>query len=140
MLLAAACSGEDASSDDTGAYEATQSSDTTVASVTEGELSQAGLAGERLFIANCSSCHGLQASGTAQGPPLVHEIYESGHHSNASFVIAVARGVRQHHWQFGNMPAVPDLSIDEIHQVICYVRELQLANDIIDQIPTSTPC
>ena len=129
--------------DDEGEYESSrahETHDTAPFSVTEGEHSEAGLAGEKLFTANCSMCHGTNASGTSQGPPLVHEIYEPGHHGTASFVIAVARGVRAHHWDFGNMPAVEGLSIDEIHQVICYVRELQLANDIIDEIPSSTPC
>ena len=135
VLAVAACGGGDGNG-----YGASESPADRPVAVTPGELSEAGLAGEKLFIANCSRCHGENASGTAQGPPLVDQIYEPGHHSNASFVIAVARGVRQHHWQFGNMPAVPDLSIDEIHRVICFVRELQLANDIIDEVPTSTPC
>ena len=137
-LIAAACGG-DTESD----YESTQTHETHEtgpASITEGEHSESGLAGEKLFTANCSMCHGTNASGTSQGPPLVHNIYEPGHHGNASFVIAVARGVRAHHWDFGNMPAIPELSIDEINQVICYVRELQLANDIIDEIPAATPC
>ena len=138
VLFAVACGGED----DDG-YTASQTQETQDAAptpVTTGDLSEAALAGEKLFSANCSMCHGSNASGTSQGPPLVHEIYEPGHHGNASFVIAVARGVRAHHWDFGNMPAVPELSIDEIHQVICYVRELQLAEGIIDEVPTSTPC
>ena len=85
-------------------------------------------------------CHGVNASGTAQGPPLLDRIYEPGHHPDASFVIAVSRGVRQHHWQFGNMPAVPDLSIDQIQQVICFVRQLQVADGIIAELPASTRC
>ncbi|MCY4619416.1 MAG: cytochrome c [Chloroflexi bacterium] len=135
MFVIAACGGEEDNS-----YVEAQSDDTAPVTAIKGELSEAGLAGEKLFIANCSACHGNTASGTSLGPPLVHQIYEPGHHSNASFVIAVARGVRSHHWDFGNMPAVEGLTIDEIHQVICYVRELQLANDIIDEVPTSTPC
>ena len=137
-LSVAACAGQDEHE-----YEAAQmqeAQDAEPASLTRGEHSAAGLAGEKLFSANCSMCHGANASGTSQGPPLVHQIYEPGHHGNASFVIAVARGVRAHHWDFGNMPAVEGLSLDEINQVICYVRELQLANDIIDEIPASTPC
>ena len=137
-LLAAGCGGDD--DDGYTTSQTRQTQDTAPTSVTTGERSEAALAGEKLFSANCSMCHGSNASGTSQGPPLVHEIYEPGHHGNASFVIAVARGVRAHHWDFGNMPAVPELSIDEIHQVICYVRELQLAEGIIDEIPTSTPC
>ena len=139
-LLAAGCGGDDDGYAPAQTGPARETQDEAPASVTTAERSEAALAGEKLFSANCSACHGSNASGTSQGPPLVHEIYEPGHHGNASFVIAVARGVRAHHWDFGNMPAVEGLSIDEIHQVICYVRELQLAEGIIDEIPTSTPC
>ncbi len=96
--------------------------------------------GQQLFANNCAACHGADARGTSQGPPLIHDLYVPSHHSNASFVIAVARGVRSHHWDFGNMPAVTALDIDATYQVICYVRELQLADGLIDEIPTSTPC
>ncbi len=140
MLLVACGGGDDDHYGDNGEPQAHDTDDAAPTEVITGELSEAALAGEKLFVANCSACHGEKADGTGQGPPLVHQIYEPGHHSNASFVIAVARGVRAHHWDFGNMPAVPSLEIDEIHQVICYVRELQLANGIIDEVPTSTPC
>ena len=142
ILLFAACAGGDEARDESeyAASQAHDAQDSAPASVVAGQHSEAGLAGKLLFAANCSQCHGDTASGTNQGPPLVHQIYEPGHHSNASFVIAVARGVRAHHWDFGNMPAVSGLEIDQIHQVICFVRELQLANDIIDEVPTSTPC
>ncbi len=136
-MLLAACGGAD---DQYGDDQAHDTDDAASAEVTTGELSEAALAGEKLFSANCSACHGTTANGTSQGPPLVHQIYEPSHHGNASFVIAVARGVRAHHWDFGNMPAVPSLEIEQIHQVICYIRELQLANGIIDDVPTSTPC
>ena len=134
VLAVAACGG------DANGYGTSESPVDEPVAVTGGDSSEARLAGEKLFIANCSMCHGENASGTAQGPPLVHEFYEPGHHPDASFVIAVARGVRQHHWQFGNMPAVPDLSIDEIHQVICFVRELQVADGMIPELPASTRC
>ena len=139
ILLIAACGGS-GEEEEYGAAQTHDAHDSAPASVVAGEHSETGLAGQKLFAANCTQCHGENAMGTNQGPPLVHVIYEPGHHGNASFVIAVARGVRAHHWDFGNMPAIPDLSIDEINQVICYVRELQLANGIIDEVPTSTPC
>ena len=154
LLLLAACGGGDAETPHEQAHttageadasdyetsEATEASTPEPVAAAEGELSDAAEAGKKLFIANCAQCHGRRADGTTQGPPLVHQIYEPGHHSNASFVLAVTRGVRAHHWEFGNMPAIPGLSIDEIHQVICYVRELQVANGIIDEVPRSTPC
>ena len=138
-ILITACGGDD-DYETAETHDAHEADDAAPADLTTGELSEAALAGEKLFSANCSACHGATANGTNQGPPLVHQIYEPSHHGNASFVIAVARGVRAHHWDFGNMPAVESLSIDEIHQVICYVRELQLASGIIEEIPTSTPC
>ena len=81
--------------------------------------------GERLFAANCASCHGQHARGTQAGPPLVHSIYEPGHHADAAFYFAVERGVAQHHWRFGNMPPQPQVSRDEMTQIIGYVRWLQ---------------
>ena len=135
VVVVAACNGGDENG-----YGASEAPADEPAAVTPSDSPEAELPGEKLFIANCSMCHGANASGTAQGPPLVDEIYEPGHHPDASFIIAVARGVRQHHWQFGNMPAVPDLSIDEIQQVICFVRNLQVVDGMIPELPASTRC
>lgn len=88
--------------------------------------------GERLFDANCAACHAAGATGTASGPPLVHEIYEPGHHGDESFQLAVARGSTQHHWDFGPMPAIPGLERDEVADITGYVRELQREAGIID--------
>ena len=140
VLVVAACGGGDGNGYGASESPADESAAAEPVAVTGGDSPEAELPGEQLFIANCSMCHGANASGTAQGPPLLHEVYEPGHHPDASFVIAVSRGVRQHHWQFGNMPAVPDLSIDQIQQVICFVRNLQVADGIIAELPASTRC
>ena len=81
--------------------------------------------GKELFNANCATCHGEAALGTAQGPPLIHMYYEPNHHSDASFTIAVSRGVPAHHWGFGNMPPIPNLLPEDVQQIIGYVRWLQ---------------
>jgi hypothetical protein len=42
-----------------------------------------------------------------------------------SFQMAVHRGVRQHHWPFGDMPPVPGLSAEDVGHIIAYVRQEQ---------------
>jgi cytochrome c len=81
--------------------------------------------GESLFNDKCAPCHGVQASGTMKGPPLVHKIYEPSHHGDAAFHMAVQRGVRAHHWEFGNMPPIPGVSEEEVSEIVKYVRWLQ---------------
>ncbi len=101
-----------------------------VVNVKVPELSQQALAGKGLFDKNCAACHGDNGSGSNQGPPLVYDIYNPGHHSDASFLMAAQKGVRQHHWQFGNMPPRPEVSKEDVALIISYIRELQTANGI----------
>lgn len=93
-------------------------------------LSDIAARGQRRFDEICAACHGENAAGTDQGPPLVHKIYEPNHHGDHAFRAAVKAGVRAHHWRFGNMPPQPDISPDEIERIIVYVRELQKENGI----------
>ena len=94
-------------------------------------LSARAQAGQKTYDANCASCHGRNAAGQdGTAPPLVHIIYEPGHHGDESFQRAVARGVRAHHWRFGNMPPVEGLSRRDVAAIVAYVRELQRANGI----------
>jgi mono/diheme cytochrome c family protein len=96
-------------------------------------LSTLAEAGKAAFDASCAQCHGQNAAGTDKGPPFIHDIYNPGHHSDAAFVAAARRGVRQHHWQYGNMPPQPEVTDEEIAAIIQYVRELQRANGILDR-------
>lgn len=81
--------------------------------------------GQILFEASCASCHGASALGTPQGPPLVHIVYEPNHHGDAAFLLAVERGVRAHHWSFGDMPPQPGVSREDVARIVGYVRWLQ---------------
>jgi mono/diheme cytochrome c family protein len=98
--------------------------------VTVSPLSERAESGQAVFEANCLSCHGAHGAGSKAGPPLVNKIYEPAHHPDPSFYRAVSRGVRQHHWKFGDMPSVRGVDKTEVADVIAYVRELQRANGI----------
>jgi mono/diheme cytochrome c family protein len=87
--------------------------------------------GQVAFTENCAVCHGQNALGTEQGPPFVHNIYNPGHHSDESFFLAAQRGVRAHHWPYGDMPPQPQVTASEVAAIIAYVRAVQAANGII---------
>ncbi len=86
--------------------------------------------GEESFQNRCAVCHGQNADGSATGPPLVNRLYEIGHHPNFSFHNAVNKGVTSHHWNFGDMPPIPNVPPEEIDAIICHVRDLQRAEGI----------
>ncbi|SPH18256.1 hypothetical protein DEA8626_01788 [Defluviimonas aquaemixtae] len=60
----------------------------------------------------------------------MHKIYEPSHHGDAAFLVAVRNGVRQHHWDFGNMLPVEGLTDGDVKYIVRYVRELQFENGI----------
>ena len=94
------------------------------------DFTEAERAGQEHFDANCATCHGPNATGTGQGPPLVHVIYEPAHHADITFTRAVSLGVRAHHWRFGNMPAIEGVDEEDVIRITAYVRALQRANGI----------
>ena len=127
-LILAGCGTADNQSQE-AAYRGNRSPDSAV------ELSATGQEGAALFGMTCAACHGAGAVGTALGPPLVHQLYEPGHHSDHSIRSAVQNGVPAHHWAFGDMPPVVGLSEAQVDTIICYIRELQLAQGIADRTP-----
>lgn len=103
---------------------------TAIVKVRVPALSPTGKRGAAAFAKYCAACHGVNAAGSDKGPPLVHDIYNPGHHGDAAFVMAARRGVRSHHWRFGNMPPRPEVSDADLQAIIRYIRELQTANGI----------
>ena len=95
------------------------------------ELTGLARQGERVFNARCAVCHGRNAAGQ-QGvaPPLVHLIYRPAHHADGAFVIAAQQGVIAHHWTFGNMPPVENVTRGELKAIVAYIRALQKENGI----------
>ncbi|AGA32779.1 cytochrome c [Thioalkalivibrio nitratireducens DSM 14787] len=87
-------------------------------------------AGFSLFATHCAACHGPEALGTDQGPPLIHRIYEPSHHSDLAFYRAIALGVHQHHWEFGDMPPVPGVTGEGAAHIIAWIRTEQRAAGI----------
>ncbi len=87
-------------------------------------LSAIGI-GKKLYDKNCGSCHGVSMKGTNQGPPFLHRIYHPNHHGDGAFYLAVQRGVRRHHWKFGNMPALKSVRRAMVSSIIKYVRFMQ---------------
>lgn len=84
--------------------------------------------GKTLFETHCAQCHGINAVGTDKGPPFLHRVYQPGHHADGAFLLAVRRGVRRHHWPFGDMPPQPQINDSDISAIVTFVRALQRAN------------
>ncbi len=91
----------------------------------QGRSSFEGIDGAVLFGQACASCHGAKLEGTADGPPFIDSIYRPGHHADAAFLLAVRRGVRSHHWNFGNMPQIEGLSDEQVAVIVEFVRDRQ---------------
>lgn len=116
------------------AWEMVQTSEQeSTATLTVPKLSPLAMAGQKAFNANCAVCHGGNGAGTDKGPPLLHDIYNPGHHGDAAFFLAAKQGVRQHHWRFGNMAPLPQVSDEKMTAIVRYIRELQVANGITER-------
>jgi len=102
-----------------------------MANIKVPKIDEQYLIGESLFNKNCISCHGIHGVGVkGVGPPLIHKIYEPSHHGDGSFYSAIKYGVKSHHWTFGSMAAVKNISDEEIVEIINYIRFIQRANEI----------
>ncbi|NRP47788.1 MULTISPECIES: cytochrome c [unclassified Marinobacterium] len=95
-----------------------------------GELSQRAAYGQQVFNETCAACHGNNGAGTLKGPPLIHDIYNPGHHSNQAIISAIKNGVRQHHWPYGDMPAQEKIGFAKTMAVIEFIREVQVQNGV----------
>ena len=81
--------------------------------------------GQLLYERYCSACHGIELQGSEQGPPLLHPFYKPSHHDDKSFVRAVLKGVKQHHWEFGDMPPVEGMTPKKTQRVVSFLRYYQ---------------
>ena len=92
--------------------------------------------GATIYQARCASCHGEDLRGTDKGPSQLSIVYEPNHHGDDSYRsgehppgewVSIRNGAPQHHWSFGDMPAVEDITDGQIEQVITYIRTQQQA-------------
>jgi len=90
-------------------------------------LSPLAWEGSALYREQCGSCHGKTTGGTMKGPPLV--VYDAEHFDDESFYTAIRKGVKQQHWNFGDMPPVTGLTEEQVRKIIAYVRETQIADE-----------
>jgi mono/diheme cytochrome c family protein len=81
--------------------------------------------GRVLYDANCAACHGSDLRGTDRGPSHLSIVYESDHHADIAFLLAVRNGAAAHHWSFGDMPPIDGLSDDDVTAITAYVRAVQ---------------
>jgi len=81
--------------------------------------------GKKKYQASCSVCHGQWLGGTDQGPPLMHGFYKPSHHGDPAFYRAALKGVRAHHWKFGDMSPVKGISRKDMDSIIPFIRWLQ---------------
>lgn len=95
-------------------------------SATESTSAQASSSeGQTIYENKCASCHGPNLRGTNKGPSLLSIIYEPSHHPDEAIRSAVRNGAVQHHWPYGNMPPVENITDEEIDQVIKFIRSEQ---------------
>jgi mono/diheme cytochrome c family protein len=81
--------------------------------------------GAGLYETNCAACHGSDLRGTDQGPSHLSIVYEPGHHGDFAFILAVEQGSPAHHWEFGDMPPVEGLTLDDAAAITAFIREQQ---------------
>lgn len=86
--------------------------------------------GRRAYEKFCAECHGINTVGTDKGPTFLHRVYHPGHHADGAFLLAARRGVRAHHWRFGDMQPVKGVSDAELGAIVRYVRAVQKANGV----------
>lgn len=108
-LAAAACGGDD------------------TATANSPEPIPAGANGATVYALRCASCHGDDLRGTDKGPSQLSIVYEPNHHGDDSYRAAIRNGVPQHHWGFGNMPVIEDITDEQVELVIGYIRSQQEA-------------
>jgi Cytochrome C oxidase, cbb3-type, subunit III len=81
--------------------------------------------GATRFEEMCAPCHGEYGTGQSIGPPLIDTLYLLRRFGDAEFQRAVATGVKQKHWNFGDMPKITRATASNVSQIAAYVHWVQ---------------
>lgn len=132
IVFAAACTGDDSTPQPTSTPTAAPTAETTPTPTPDAPTAPrfSGTDGRELYGQACAVCHGQALEGTNAGPTFLNRIYAPWHHADIAFIFAVERGVRAHHWNFGNMAPVEGLSHEQVLAIIAFIREQQRAAGI----------
>ncbi len=88
------------------------------------------VAARHAFVAQCAACHGADLGGTGQGPSLVHADYAPDLRSDAEFRRAIVLGQPERLWDYGDMPANPDLDDATVAALVALIRAAQAAQGL----------
>jgi len=95
------------------------------------ELTVSGKLGRIIVNEQCAECHGEDATGNSRnGPPLMHPMYREEIFPDFHFRRVLKEGRPSRAWQFGPMPAQPQLSDEDITNVIAFIREVHDATGV----------
>lgn len=95
------------------------------------ELSASAQHGREVINVRCVECHGVDGTGgSRKGPPFLHPMYRDEIFPDFVFKRSLLEGKREKNWRFGPMPAMPDLSDEDIAGIIAFVREVQTATGV----------
>lgn len=130
LCIAAACADDAEAPTATSTPTAAPTAEATPTATATPEARFTGTDGRSLYGQACAVCHGQALEGTNAGPTFLDRIYAPWHHADIAFIFAVERGVRAHHWNFGNMAPVEGLSHEQVLAIIAFIREQQRAAGI----------
>lgn len=125
LFLATACPGDNADTPSSTATPTPTVETPTPTPTSTPESRFSGVDGRALYGQACAVCHGQALEGTNSGPTFLNRVYAPGHHADISFMFAIERGVRAHHWNFGNMAPVEGLTQQQVLAIIGFIREQQ---------------
>jgi mono/diheme cytochrome c family protein len=109
-----------------GAIQAAQKQTSLVHVVTKpSNMSSTAQLGENVYNYRCRSCHGPLGLGAVGGPPLATGEFAESIYPDTQMAQAILSGAPQKNYDYGRMPAQPDISDQDLRATIAFLREIQ---------------